>query len=105
MNTTTSTKGGRPQTYLGALEDNIVEAKALAYELTLHDVREWASTGSLESILQEAARANDDGHVADVRHHLARARALVIQMRVADIEENRKHRSLVAIGRDSGVPA
>lgn len=99
--TTATNPGGRPQSYVGALEDRVVEMQAIALDLVPHDSREWQAHQSLISILAEATNA---ASVEDARHHAARAQALAIQMREADLEENRKHRAIIAIGRGM-VPA
>ncbi len=94
--------GGRPQTYTGALEDQVVEYRALAYELTRHDVGEWEHLNHVAKLVSSTREALLIGDIDEAMHLLARAEGTLLTMRVEDIAENKAHR---AIARGQGVTA
>lgn len=84
--TTATNPGGRPQSYVGALEDRVVEMQAIALDLVPHDSREWQAHQSLISILAEATNA---ASVEDARHHAARAQ---VPARSATVQQGSRGR-------------
>lgn len=84
---------GRPQTYVGSLEDFRVEAVAIGSELAaVHDPVEFSD-------LREQARYHDEALDLLPFDHPARrlvemARAINHRLQLADLPENQKHRAL-----------
>jgi len=88
----TQNVGGRPQTYIGGLEDRIVEVAAVADEFVPHDASEWQRLNEMDACdagLLAALDADDD---LLARHYALQLRRLHKDARVADIHENKRHR-------------
>lgn len=89
---------GRPQTYIGALEDAVVEARSAAWELVTADVREMALHDAIQALQGQADAYLAEGDVASARRSLADARGLMVQLRKHDLAENSRHRALARGG-------
>lgn len=84
---------GRPQTYLGSLEDFRVEAQAVGVELsTRHDPLEFSQLRTQGRLLAEALDLLAFDHPA--LRLVEMARDLNHLLQVEDLPENHKHRSL-----------
>lgn len=87
----TTATAGRPQSYLGALEDYAVEAKSIGHELILRDPEEWATLAELALELDAIEVADS---LEEVQARLPLLRALTTRLRRHDLTENRLHRSI-----------
>lgn len=98
-------QGGRPQTYVGALEDRHCELHALALDLIAQDAPELQALRAVFLLQQEALGELAAGELAMGQHKLARAQALTLQLIQSDVTvENRGHRELARISRGGEVP-
>lgn len=86
---------GRPQTYIGTLEDVVCEARATAWELVAADQREMALHDAIAALHSQADMQLADGDALSARRSLAEARQLMTELRRHDLAENARHRAIV----------
>ncbi len=82
---------GRPQSYIGQLEDRVVEARAIGMELAMrHDPHEFVLLRNMGHLLRQIRDVLPFDHPAQPL--VARAIGISDELQVIDLGENRKHR-------------
>jgi hypothetical protein len=85
---------GRPQAYLGALEDRVIEQQSIGHELVVNDIEEWTALAELASEVDRISAIVDS---PAEQAHARKLRQLVARLRRHDVIENRRHRAIAGM--------
>lgn len=92
---------GRPQGYLGRVEDRLVECESLGAELAIrHDPWEWSALTTLRDSVEQLVTNLVDGYLEHALADAESMRRVVRELIQRDVQENRKHRAIAGRSRE-----